>query len=226
MPSSRLHTEWLSLIEVSGPFLSVQVLERVFPQGLDARNPDHVRVLRLAFDEWEDDRDSDAPRPAIHREWIRLVLKEMQAVLALATDEEPADLVKEKLLRLWRFISEPLRQALESRKNERTEDLKKLIQDRADKEVSDITAILNELRQAIQGQLDGPYYRKNYIPGFAPAEQEQFERNVDALRRRWTEIPGEIEKVTEAIRARFADPQPRMFPVAAMFVVPRRMGNV
>ena len=76
MSSSRHHTEWLSLIEVSGPFLSVPVLERVFPQGLDAHDPDHVRVLRLAFDEWEDDRDSDSPRPAIHREWIRFVLKE------------------------------------------------------------------------------------------------------------------------------------------------------
>ena len=86
--------------------------------------------------------------------------------------------------------------------------------------MSDITAILNELRQAIEGQLDDPYYRENYLPGFAPAEQEQFERNVDALRRRLEEIPGEIKKETEAIRARFADPQPRMFPVAVTFLVP------
>jgi four helix bundle protein len=35
MPASRHHNEWLSLIEVSGPFLSVPVLEEVFPQGLD-----------------------------------------------------------------------------------------------------------------------------------------------------------------------------------------------
>ncbi len=76
MPSSHHHAEWLSLIEVSGPFLSVQVLERVFPQGLDAHDPDHVRVLRLASDEWEEDRDSESPRPAIHREWVRFVLKE------------------------------------------------------------------------------------------------------------------------------------------------------
>jgi len=53
----------------------VPVLDRVFPQGLDSHDPEHVRVLRLAFDEWEDDRDSDSPRPAIHREWIRFVLK-------------------------------------------------------------------------------------------------------------------------------------------------------
>ena len=152
-------------------------------------------------------------------------LKEMQDVLASATDEEPADLVKEKLLRLWRYIAEPLHQALEARKNDRTEGLKKMLGERANKEVSDITAILNELRQAIEGQLDDPYYRENYLPGFAPAEQEQFERNVDALRRRLTEIPGEIKKETEAIRARFADPQPRMFPVAVTFLLPRHLAR-
>ena len=76
MPTSRHHTEWLSLIEVSGPFLSVPVLDRVFPQGLDPHDPDHVRVLKLAFEEWEDDRDSDRPRPAIHREWIRFVIRQ------------------------------------------------------------------------------------------------------------------------------------------------------
>ena len=70
----KQHAEWLSLIEVSGPFLSVPVLDRVFPQGLDPHDPDHVRVLKLAFEEWEDDRDGDRPRPAIHREWIRFVI--------------------------------------------------------------------------------------------------------------------------------------------------------
>jgi hypothetical protein len=144
----------------------------------------------------------------------------MQDVLVSATDDEPADLVKEKLLRLWQYIADPLHQALVARANDRADGLKKMLGERANKEVSDITAILNELRQAIEGQLDDPYYRENYLPGFAPAEQEQFERNVDALRRRVAEIPGEIKKETEAIRARFADPQPRMFPVAVTFLVP------
>jgi hypothetical protein len=71
MPSSRHHNEWLSLIEVSGPFLSVPVLDRVLPQGLDAHDSDHSRILKLAFEEWEDN-----PNPAIHREWVRFVLKQ------------------------------------------------------------------------------------------------------------------------------------------------------
>ncbi|KKL69031.1 hypothetical protein LCGC14_2119050, partial [marine sediment metagenome] len=37
------------------------------------------------------------------------------------------------------------------------------------------------------------------------------------------EIPGEIERETEAIRARFANPQARMFPVAVTFLVPDKL---
>ena len=35
MSIARQHAEWLSLIEVSGPFLSMPVLLDVFPQGLE-----------------------------------------------------------------------------------------------------------------------------------------------------------------------------------------------
>ena len=43
------------------------------------------------------------------------------------------------------------------------------------------------------------------------------------MKRRLEEIPGEIKKETEAIRARFANPQPRMFPVAVTFFVPNEV---
>jgi hypothetical protein len=76
MPSSRHHNEWLSRIEVSGPFLSVPVLERVFPHGLDAHDAEQARLLKLAFEEWEDNQQGERPNPAIHREWINYVLKQ------------------------------------------------------------------------------------------------------------------------------------------------------
>jgi hypothetical protein len=79
------------------------------------------------------------------------------------------------------------------------------------------------LQKAIQEQLSDPFYQQEYLPGMAPVEQEQFERNVDALRRRIQEIPKEIERETAAVQARFADPQPRMFPVEMTFLVPRGM---
>jgi len=98
-----------------------------------------------------------------------------------------------------------------------------VLAERAAKETRDIAAILTELQKAIQEQLNDPYYQQTFLPGMAPVEQEQFERNVDALRRRIQEIPREIERETAAIQGRFADPQPRMFPVAVTFLVPERL---
>jgi hypothetical protein len=46
MNTSRHHADWLSLVEVSGPFVSLPVLLRLFPQGLDARDPAQAKALR------------------------------------------------------------------------------------------------------------------------------------------------------------------------------------
>jgi hypothetical protein len=74
MSIARHHAEWLSLIEVSGPFLSMPVLMRVFPQGLDAHDPVLSRTLRMAYDEWADNQLGARPDPAIHTQWLRFVL--------------------------------------------------------------------------------------------------------------------------------------------------------
>jgi hypothetical protein len=151
-------------------------------------------------------------------------LKEMQIAEGAATDREPSKSVKEKLLALWPKNSDALRQALEARMRDRTDGLTKALAERAEKEAQDIRTILLELQKAIEEQMTDPTYQQTYLPGMAPAEQEQFERNVDALRRRLQEIPKEIDKETAEIKARFADPQPRMFPVAVTFLVPERLG--
>lgn len=78
MPSiARHHAEWLSLVEVSGPFLSMPVLLRVFPQGLDAHDPERVRLLRLAYEEWGDSQDSGRGDLAMHTAWMRWVLEQV-----------------------------------------------------------------------------------------------------------------------------------------------------
>jgi hypothetical protein len=68
---ARHHAEWLSLVEVSGPFLSMPVLLEAFRDGLEAHDPDHHRLLRLAHDEWE----AKANHPATHNAWVRFVLR-------------------------------------------------------------------------------------------------------------------------------------------------------
>src|ERR1041384_7273320 len=70
MSIARHHAEWLSLIEISGPFLSMPVLMEAFPTGLEAHDPDHHRLLRLAHEEWDAKQDD----PATLNAWIRFVL--------------------------------------------------------------------------------------------------------------------------------------------------------
>ncbi|BBD57166.1 hypothetical protein NIES204_45020 (plasmid) [Planktothrix agardhii NIES-204] len=73
MSIARHHAEWLSLIEASGPFLSLQTLLEVFPQGLDAHDPERFRVLRQAYEEWLENHGD----VGIHRTWGEWVLKEI-----------------------------------------------------------------------------------------------------------------------------------------------------
>jgi hypothetical protein len=75
MSIAKHHAEWLSLIEVSGPFLSLPVLVQHFPQGMDAHDPEHAKALRQVYEEWDRDQHDDRPDPAIHRQWIDWVLR-------------------------------------------------------------------------------------------------------------------------------------------------------
>jgi len=75
MSIAKHHAEWLSLIEVSGPFLSLPVLVQRFPQGMDAHDPEHAKALRQVHEEWDQDQNGDRPDPAIHRQWIDWVLR-------------------------------------------------------------------------------------------------------------------------------------------------------
>jgi hypothetical protein len=77
MSIARHHAEWLSLVEVSGPFLSMPVLLRVFPQGLDGHDSEQARALREAFEEWQDNQQGLRPDAALHTLWVRFVLEEV-----------------------------------------------------------------------------------------------------------------------------------------------------
>ncbi|MBT3392179.1 MAG: restriction endonuclease, partial [Chloroflexi bacterium] len=77
------HAEWLSLLEISGPFLSLPVLTRIFPQGIDAFESQRARLLRDAYEEWADNVQGLVPDPLVHGEWVRFVLE-----AALGYDDE------------------------------------------------------------------------------------------------------------------------------------------
>ena len=152
----------------------------------------------------------------------RMKVGEIEDALAAATDKQPSAKVKDTLLALYPKLAPPLATALQARTEDRTAGLQKKLAERATKEANDIRAILTELKQAIEEELGQP--GPVQLTLFDDPERDQFERNKLALQGRLKEIPGEIERETEAVKARYADPQPRMFPVAVTFLVPEKYG--
>jgi hypothetical protein len=81
-----------------------------------------------------------------------------------------------------------------------------------------MTVVLLELEAAIRTEVDSPPDQQLSL--FTDAERDQEQRNRDFLAARLAEIPAELARETEAIRRRYSDPQPRLFPVAVTFLVP------
>lgn len=72
---SDAHHDWLSLVEISGPFLAVPVLKEAFPQGLEELDAAKRKRLRQAYDEWREALETDDPRlKELHAAWIDEVL--------------------------------------------------------------------------------------------------------------------------------------------------------
>lgn len=117
----------------------------------------------------------------------------------------------------------PLREALDARARERSASLSNFLAERAAKEQADMRAVLSELLDSIHAELKHPVIEQLEL--FSSEEREQIEHNTSALERRAEEIPLEIERETEAIARRYADPQPRLFPVALTYLIPEKIAQ-
>ena len=75
MSAQGMHHDWLSLIEISGPFLAVPVLKEAFPQGLEELDGLKRKRLRQAYEEWREALETDDPQlPELHAAWVDEVL--------------------------------------------------------------------------------------------------------------------------------------------------------
>jgi superfamily II DNA or RNA helicase len=155
----------------------------------------------------------------------RMGVGETQAALQAGLAKEAPHEIRERLARLWLDHEKPLYSALETRARERADGLGKTLQERAAKEIDNITTVLTELQATIEAELNAPELVQLALELFADPEREQFELNMDSLRARVAQIPREIERETSAIRNRFAEPAPRLFPVAITYLVPERIAQ-
>jgi superfamily II DNA or RNA helicase len=153
--------------------------------------------------------------------FVRLNVGEVDTLVGAATGDLPSVLVRRRLAATWERVAEPLLKSLERRAYDRADSLQRTLADRAEQEVGTITAVLQELRRSIEAELTEP--ESEQLTLFSPDERSQFERDLDALRRRLEAIPADIDRETAAIRTRYAAPAPRLFPAAVTFLVPRHL---
>jgi hypothetical protein len=104
---------------------------------------------------------------------------------------------------------------------DRTKNLQGFLDERSDREVSAITAVLQELEKSIRSTLtekDDPQLQFDW----SDEEKKQREFDLGSLRTRLKEIPIELEREVVHLRERFKNPEPRLFPVAVTFLIPHR----
>jgi hypothetical protein len=154
----------------------------------------------------------------------RLTIGQVQAALGAVTAREPSAALKETLATRWAQASGPTLSALEARAKDRAASLSRLLEERRVQESDDIARILAELTTAIRAELTvAEQPEQLHLDLFNEAERDQYRRDVDALRLRLRQIPAELAQEQAGILRRYADPQPRLFPVAVTFLVPERM---
>lgn len=80
---------------------------------------------------------------------------------------------------------------------------------------------MTELQRAIREELDSKDGAQMLLD-LGGDERAQRDRDLTALRRRFDEIPGEIEKESVHLRDRYRNPSARLFPVAVTYLIPRK----
>ena len=105
--------------------------------------------------------------------------------------------------------------------NDRTKNLQSFLEERSEKEVANLAAVMGELKRSIRAAID----EKDDVQlqfDWNEAEKQQRERDIQSLRARLMQIPAELDRETEHLRNRYRNPQPRLFPIAVTFLVPHR----
>jgi hypothetical protein len=151
----------------------------------------------------------------------RMNVGETHAAYAAATDERAPGFVEDRLKELWTKVEVPLLQSLEARVNDRTKNLQSFLEERSDKEVANLSAVMGELERSIRAAIN----EKDDVQlqfDWNEAEKQQRERDVQSLRARLMQIPAELARETGHLRNRYREPKPRLFPIAVTFLVPHR----
>jgi hypothetical protein len=149
-------------------------------------------------------------------------VSQVKELIESAKNENVPAGLREGLKSLWPDISDPLMKSLDARMKDRLNGMLSLLDRNEQKEKEDIRAILNELAVSIRSQLTEAN-QPQQLQLFKDEEIEAYKRDLAFLQHRLEQIPAEIEAEVAAIERHYQDPEPRMFPVAVVFLIPQHL---
>lgn len=120
---------------------------------------------------------------------------------------------------LWPAIEPSLQSALENRQENLVTSLLNDVRQRQRQETIAIRTVLTELEAMIERELRTPDTLQ--LDLFSGDDLDQVEGDRNALEERLARIPEELEQELTAIEVRYADIEPRLFPVSVTWLVPR-----
>jgi hypothetical protein len=158
-------------------------------------------------------------RPAFNR----LNVGQVRDALNAQTDQPVTQATQARLSAVWteQRTADSLMSALQARMKDRIGAMTRELNERSEKEQADIEAVLNELANGIQRELGD----RDGLRQLELWPDDEKARYRDTLRERLNKIPGEIADEQAALRRRFSDLQPRLFPAAITFLVPERLNR-
>lgn len=142
---------------------------------------------------------------------------ELERLAASGLPQPAPEWFQESVEPLWPTHRENLWRALEARMRDRTKTLQSRLDERAEVEATAMRSAISELITSIRAEL---HEALPQLELFSTPEREQVERDRSALERRLTDLPQEMAREEARIRARYASPSPRLFPVSVTYLVP------
>ncbi|GAA1937523.1 DISARM system SNF2-like helicase DrmD [Amycolatopsis minnesotensis] len=144
---------------------------------------------------------------------------------ALADGTPAAEPVRRRIAERWTRISDGLLRAIDWRTTTRLDSLRRALGQREDAERKRITTTIDQfaasLRSALaEDQEDALFSRLDVEK--TKDEREQYRRDRRHWETRLTELAAERQRELDAITARYHHQEPHRFPVAVVFVVPKR----
>jgi superfamily II DNA/RNA helicase len=150
--------------------------------------------------------------------------REVQELVELSSPIAPPADIFSLLQTRFGSAENSLLQAVEGRSKDRLQSINNALDRRKQREIDDITNVLNELRAAIENEIDSENLPKQLeLPGMGMDERIQIRKDIDALQKRVQQLPDELKKELASVENRYADIKHRTFPFAVEFIIPKKM---